>query len=163
MPSKTLPLIQPIRPEQDERMCQIIRSVGREFGASGDGFGPGDAEVEHMSQHYPLPHSRYYTAIYNNELIGGGGIAPFSTSRETCEMRKLFLLPRVRGKGIGRSLAETCLQFATEAGYHYCYLDTLNTMHAAIELYASLGFERLSQPLEGAIHHGCDVWMLKNL
>jgi len=156
-------VVAPICPEQDQAMSRIIRSVGREFGATGEGFGPGDAEVQHMSRHYPLPHSRYYTASRGGEVVGGSGIAPFAGSRETCELRKLFLLPAVRGQGIGRLLAETCLAFARKAGYRYCYLDTLASMTAAISLYQSLGFNRLPQPLEGVVHHGCDVWMLKKL
>ncbi|WP_457676606.1 GNAT family N-acetyltransferase [Thiolapillus sp.] len=155
--------IQPILPEQDEDMANIILAVGREFGAVGEGFGPGDAEVTQMSHHYPLPHSRYYTATLQGRVVGGGGIAPFAGSRETCELRKLFLLPEVRGKGIGRALAETCLRFARQAGYRYCYLDTLQSMQAAIGLYQSLGFRKLDHPLEGVVHHGCDVWMLKRL
>ena len=44
--------IVPIRPEFDAEICQIIQSVGAEFGAIGEGFGPSDAEVLAMSQYY---------------------------------------------------------------------------------------------------------------
>jgi len=36
-------------------------------------------------------------------------------------------------------------------------------MKPAINLYLQLGFERLEEPLDGAVHDGCDVWMLKYL
>ena len=38
--------------EDDEHICHIIKTVGAEFSAIGDGFGPSDAEVRCMSQHY---------------------------------------------------------------------------------------------------------------
>jgi putative acetyltransferase len=36
-------------------------------------------------------------------------------------------------------------------------------MTAAIALYEKMGFKHLSQPLDGSIHGGCDVWMMKRL
>jgi putative acetyltransferase len=55
------------------------------------------------------------------------------------------------------------LEFAKEEGFLGCYLDTLNSMTAAIALYEKMGFKHLSQPLDGSIHGGCDVWMMKRL
>jgi putative acetyltransferase len=34
-------------------------------------------------------------------------------------------------------------------------------MTSAIALYEKLGFTHLERPLDGTIHGGCDVWMLK--
>lgn len=45
-------LIQPIEAQHDADMCQIIQQVGAQYGAVGEGFGPADAEVLCMSQHY---------------------------------------------------------------------------------------------------------------
>ncbi len=42
----------PIEPSHDESVCNIIKAVGAEFGAVGEGFGPSDPEVEAMSAHY---------------------------------------------------------------------------------------------------------------
>lgn len=41
-----------IKPEHDRDICEIIKKVGEEYGAVGDGFGPSDAEVAEMSKHY---------------------------------------------------------------------------------------------------------------
>ncbi len=156
--------IAPIHPLQDAAISTIIRTVGAEFGAIGEGFGPADAEVAAMSAHYePAQRSLYLVATRNDEVVGGGGIAPFAEHTDICELRKLFLSSDGRGYGIGRALAEQCLNFAREQGYRYCYLDTLGTMTAAIALYERLGFERLERPLEGTVHGGCDIWMLKTL
>ncbi|WP_041543144.1 GNAT family N-acetyltransferase [Oceanimonas sp. GK1] len=154
-------MITPITPQDDAAICRIILKVGAEFGAVGEGFGPGDDEVRCMSRHYRLEaKSRYFVARLNGEVVGGAGIAPLG---EMCELRKLFLLPAARGHGIGRRLAEACLAFAGEQGFSACYLDTLGTMTAAIGLYESLGFRHLDAPLMASEHGGCDVWMLKDL
>mgnify|MGYP000406846601 CR=1 FL=1 len=153
-----------IKPEHDSRICEIIKQVGAEFGAVGEGYGPSDSEVFAMSQHYKDElSSQYLIAVADNSVIGGCGIAPFNVSKQVCELRKLFLLPENRGLGVGKKLAEACLTYAKNKGFKSCYLDTLTGMTSAIKLYETLGFEHLDKPLEGTIHNGCDVWMLKPL
>lgn len=156
--------IVPIQPQHDAEICQIIQQVGAQYGAVGEGFGPADAEVNCMSQHYLLEnHSQYLVALLDGQVVGGGGIAPFMDYADICELKKLFLLPAAQGLGIGKALSQACLAFATEQGYQQCYLDTLSSMQTAIRLYEKLGFKHLEQPLAGTIHGGCDVWMLKSL
>ena len=156
--------VQEIKPQHDASICEIIMSVGKEFGAIGEGFGPSDVEVKFMSQYYKDERSScYLVASVDNCLVGGCGIAPFDQLDDVCELRKLFLLPKSRGLGIGKKLIEGCLEYATCKGYKKCYLDTLSSMTQAIGLYEKLGFQHLSEPLEGTIHGGCDIWMLKDL
>lgn len=156
--------IKEIEPQHDLKICEIIKKVGQEYGAIGEGFGPSDTEVQAMSQHYgDEGASRYLVAIVEGEIVGGSGIASFNNSHKTCELRKLFLLPKSRGLGIGKELTKACLRYAKSKGYQQCYLDTLTTMGSAIALYKKLGFHPLTEPLDGTTHNGCDVWMLKEL
>lgn len=156
--------IKAINPEQDNEVSTIIKSVGAEFGAIGEGFGPSDPEVDAMSQSYTLDkRSLYLVATIDGKIVGGCGIAPFNHSQQTCELKKLFLLPESRGLGLGNQLSKLCLGFATEQGFSECYLDTLTSMASAIKLYEKLGFTHLAQPLDGTEHSSCDVWMLKQL
>ncbi|WP_076536313.1 GNAT family N-acetyltransferase [Shewanella sp. UCD-KL21] len=157
-------VIEPIISQQDPQVAAIIKSVGKEFGAIGEGFGPSDAEVANMSQYYHAKDSSIYlVACVDNQVVGGAGIAKFNGDDKVCELRKLFLLPETRGLGLGKRLTEQCLKFAKQNGFEHCYLDTLATMTAAIALYENLGFTHLDKPLDGTIHGGCDVWMLKRL
>lgn len=153
-----------ITKQYNKKICDIIKSVGAEYGAVGEGYGPSDAEVNAMSEHYnSQTKSHYLVAIVNGEVVGGCGIAAFAGSTETCELKKLFLLPQCRGLGVGKALSQACLEFAAQQGYQQCYLDTLSNMQAAITLYKTLGFEHLVKPLCGTVHSACDVWMLKKL
>ncbi|HHX35549.1 MAG TPA: GNAT family N-acetyltransferase [Gammaproteobacteria bacterium] len=154
----------PIQAQHDAAICQIIQQVGAQYGAVGEGFGPADAEVSCMSQHYLADNrSQYLVALLDGQVVGGAGIAPFVHYSEICELKKLFLLPISQGLGIGKALTQACLAFARQQGYQQCYLDTLSRMQAAIGLYEQLGFSHLKQPLAGTVHGGCDVWMLKTL
>ncbi|GAB2663173.1 GNAT family N-acetyltransferase [Vibrio panuliri] len=157
-------IVKPILAEQNEEICNIIKTVGAEFGAIGEGFGPSDAEVEAMSHYYTEKNkSLYLVATIDGDVVGGCGLAPLNHSDDICELKKLFLLPQSRGLGLGKKLTLACLDFAKQQGFSQCYLDTLSSMHAAITLYEKVGFEHLDAPIASSIHGSCDVWMIKSL
>ena len=156
--------IRPIANQDDQDIAQIIRSVGAEFGAVGEGYGPSDPEVDAMSKNFSAEsRSIYLVATMDGKLVGGCGIASFAGSKEICELKKLFLLTESRGHGIGQKLVRECLDFASKSDYSSCYLDTLSGMKAAIKMYEKFGFQHLAAPRPETEHNSWDVWMIKEL
>ena len=97
-------------------------------------------------------------------VIGGSGIYPTAGLPEgTCELVKLYLSPKGRGKGIGRSLLEKCIIAAKEMGYKKIYLETMPELTIAIPMYERLGFTYLPAAQGNSGHTGCDVWMIKEI
>ena len=65
------------------------------------------------------------------------------TSGNSCEIKRLFVLPAFRGHGLARRLVAETLGFAASRGFTRAILDTdAATMPAAMALYRSLGFRR---------------------
>ncbi|GAB4522497.1 MAG: GNAT family N-acetyltransferase [Roseibium sp.] len=60
-----------------------------------------------------------------------------------CEMKRLYVLPAGRGRGVGAALVSRVLAEAAGAGYSEMLLDTLPTMTGAIRLYQAAGFEEV--------------------
>lgn len=149
--------IRSIVPTDDASVAQIIRTVMPEFGADGPGFAIHDREVDHMSAAYAAERSHYFVVVHDAQVRGGAGIAPLTGLEEhTCELRKMYFLPEIRGLGAGFALIQRCLAFAREAGYRRCYLETLTGMDRAARLYEHAGFKQLPAALGATGHFGCN-------
>jgi putative acetyltransferase len=171
MPPESQPAfrIRPIEARDDAAIAAIIRSVMPEFGASGCGFAINDPEVDWMHRAYAAPRSAYVVierddASGNAVVEGGGGIAPLSGGDTgTCELRKMYFLPGLRGLGAGTALMARCLDAARGFGFERCYLETLTGMDAAMRLYERSGFHRIDAAMGATGHGGCNTFYLRSL
>ncbi|MEO5826937.1 MAG: GNAT family N-acetyltransferase [Gemmatimonadales bacterium] len=151
--------IRPITHADNPAVARVIRTVMPEFGASGPGFSINDPEVDAMHEAYDSPQSEFFVVTREDAVMGCGGVAPLADGDPgTCELRKMYFLPEVRGQGAGRELLALCLRRARVLGFTYCYLETLGTMHAAHRLYERAGFERLPGPIGSTGHFKCDAF-----
>jgi putative acetyltransferase len=69
-----------------------------------------------------------------------GSVGLFPISRSACELRKMYLVPQVRGLGFGRQLLEHALNRARDLGFARVVLETASVLREAIALYESYGF-----------------------
>lgn len=151
------PLIRPIRAADDAAVAVIIRDVMASFGATGPEYSSSDPEVGAMSAAYDGARLAYFVLDEGGRVLGCGGIAPLAGAEpDVCELRKMYLLPEARGRGLGERMLHHCLEAARVRGYRRCYLETLSGMDAAQKLYLKTGFTRLAAPLGSTGHSGCN-------
>ena len=87
----------------------------------------------------------------------------FDINKEICELQKMYLIPEIRGLGLGLELLDLCINEAKALGFKKMYLETLYSMESANKLYTKCKFKELSKPLGQTGHHGCDRWMIRDL
>ena len=77
-----------------------------------------------------------------DRLVGTGswGWHTYAVTRQNAEVRKVMVAPSARGKGVARALTAALVDDAREAGVEVLTLDCRGNNHAALDLYASLGF-----------------------
>lgn len=158
------PVIRTIRPQDNPFIATIIRNTLAEFGANKPGTVYFDPTTDALYELFQTPRSVYFIALINNEIVGGAGIYPTEgLPEDTCELVKMYLLPKARGTGLGRTLIDMCLAFAKDAGYKNVYLETMPELKQALNVYAKFGFDYLKGPMGNSGHTGCSLWMLKKV
>jgi len=157
-------LIREIQQEDNPRLASIVRETLFEFGANKPGTVYYDPTTDHLFELFQKEKSVYYVAEVNGVVSGGAGIFPSAgLNQDTCELVKMYLVASLRGRGLGKSLIEHCLEFAKNKGFQHVYIETMPELKKAVSVYEKFGFRFLSGPLGKTGHFGCDIWMLKDL
>ncbi|HET8650081.1 MAG TPA: GNAT family N-acetyltransferase, partial [Gemmatimonadales bacterium] len=63
----------------------------------------------------------------------------------TAQLRWFLVDPSARGRGLGRRLLDTAIEFSRAAGYRRIVLWTVSALEAAARLYRAVGFERTEE------------------
>ena len=102
-----------------------------------------DEELARLPGDYAAPEGRLLLAEYESQLAGC--IALHRLEPQICEMKRLYVRPQFRGKGLGRLLAERVITDASSIGYSHMRLDTVEpVMSAAVAMYRTLGFKEIA-------------------
>jgi len=158
-----MPVLRTIQFSDNGELARLIRDTMEEFGVCGENTSAADREIDEMYEAYSRPRHAFFVWDLDGQILGGGGIGPLSGGDErTCELRKMYLHPELRGKGKGRELLQRCLDAAKQLGFANCYLETMEQMEAARKLYEKMGFEESPSPM-GSTGHQCHRWMIKAL
>lgn len=87
------------------------------------------------------PEGRLVMAVTSEQAMGCAAL--HRIDEQVCELKRMFVLPQFRGQGVGKALARKLIEDARAMGYECMRLDTGNFWTAAIQLYESLGFQRI--------------------
>ncbi len=98
-----------------------------------------DRELAGLPGDYAPPDGRLSLAEWEGQLAGCVALHRLETN--VCEMKRLYLRPNFRRKGIGRALARHIIAEARQIGYRHMRLDTVEpAMKEAVAMYRKLGF-----------------------
>lgn len=124
-----------------ERVRALVFDVLAEFGLRPDPAGT-DADLEDIEASYTARGGLFeLLEDEGGRLVGTVGLYPLDG--ETCELRKMYFLPELRGRGIGRELLEHTVGQARRLGFKRVTLETASVLEAAIKLYTRFGFRPL--------------------
>lgn len=156
--------IRTIQPQDNLALARIVRTTLDEFGANKPGTVYYDPMTDALFELFQKLGSVYFVAEKDGTVLGGGGIYPSDgLPQDTCELVKMYLVPEVRGIGLGKLLIQKCFDFARSFGYRQVYIETMPELKQALKIYEKFGFEYIPHPIGNTGHFGCDLWMLKKL
>ena len=98
-------------------------------------YGPEGRSVVHAD-------ARFLVAVVDRLDVGCGAVQPADGT--TGELKRMYVVPGHRGRGIARSLLKALESLAAEMGYDRLRLATGARQPEAIALYESSGYERIA-------------------
>ena len=127
------------QPDDRDAVVALLGQVLAEYGLN---FEPeeADQDVVDVQAHYMDRHGEFWVIELDGKLVGTAAFFPLHGRPEVAEIRKMYLLPPARGKGLGRWLLELLEERARECGFHYARLETAAVLKEAIALYESAGY-----------------------
>lgn len=115
-----------------------------------------DSEMNDLAGTYAPPGGALLLAFEGAKTIGV--IAMQDLGDGVCEMKRLYVVPQQRGRGIGRGLSEALLSVAKAVGHTTMRLETLERLEAAIGLYRDMGFAK--DPTQTRTEGDTPIWVM---
>lgn len=141
-----VPADRPKRVEEARRLfLEYAASLGFDLA-----FQDWDEELRNLPGAYAPPRGVLLLLVEDGGTLGC--VALRGLDDRTAEMKRLYLRPEARGRGLGSALAEAAVGEARRLGYGRVRLDTVPGMEAAQAIYRTLGFRPISPYCKNPIH-----------
>jgi putative acetyltransferase len=136
----------------------LVRELFREYAASLDrdlSFQDFERELAEVPDFYRT----ILLAELEGEVVGCAAVREFEPG--IAELKRLYVRPSARGRGLGRTLSVEAIERARADGFRAIRLDTLPEMEAATALYRDLGFHEIEpyryNPIRGTHYFELDL------
>src|SRR5215203_1217511 len=119
----TISIVDATHPDAEELIGQLSEELGTIYGHDGAGaFTPADVAV---------PRAAFIVAYLGDVPVACGAVRPFSDDPTTVEVKRMFVVPSARGKGISRLILRKLESLASFFDYTTIKLETGIHQHAA--------------------------------
>jgi GNAT superfamily N-acetyltransferase len=146
-------IIQAKTPQEIQQARELFHEYGASLGFSLC-FQSFEQELAGLPGVYAPPEGSLLLGVLDEDIAGCVALRRLEDT--VCEMKRLYVRPQFRGKGIGRDLVLSIVEEARRRHYLKMRLDTIaSVMKDAVMLYRSLGFQEIApytyNPIPGAI------------
>ena len=131
-----------------EAVVKIISSVLAEYGLAFDDQ-EADKDVVEIESYYEAVGGKFWVVEADDQIVGTAAYYPIQRGNNAVEIRKMYLLPSVRGQGLGKYLLKALEKQIKAQGYQEIWLETASCLQEATRLYEKNGYQ-LGQGVETA-------------
>jgi putative acetyltransferase len=146
------------QPEDRQAAAKVIQQVLQEYGLP---WQPetADRDVIDVETAYLKTGGEFWVVEANTKIIGTAAYHPFDRGENAVEIRKMYLLPEARGKGLGTFLLKALETSIANKNYREIWIETASVLVEAVKLYQKHGY----QPATGVATARCDLIYVKTL
>ena len=138
--------------------AEVIRQVLSEYGLP---WQPevADRDVIEVESAYLEVGGEFWVVEQDSTIVGTAAYQPIARGQNAVEIRKMYLLPEVRGQGLGKYLLTQLETAIAIKDYQEIWIETASVLKEAVKLYEFNGY----QPADGVETARCDLVYLKRL
>ncbi|WP_414584294.1 GNAT family N-acetyltransferase [Scytonema sp. PCC 10023] len=118
----------------EQLSCELAKRYNEDAEQGKGGFELSDMDV---------PGAAFVVARLDGQPIGCGAIRPFD-ERGIAEVKRMFVIPTMRGRGISKQILAKLEDTARNFGYTAAILETGTRQPEAVALYEKAGYKRCS-------------------
>ncbi|MEA5511210.1 GNAT family N-acetyltransferase [Crocosphaera sp. UHCC 0190] len=137
-------LIRDWQPSDRLLAAKVIETVLQEYGLP---WQPeeADQDVIEIEQFYLQVGGEFWIIENQGKIVGTAAYYPIHKQDHAVEIRKMYLLPDVRGKGLGRFLLEQLETVIQQKGFKTIIIETASVLEEAVILYEKSGYEPITE------------------
>lgn len=120
--------------------AEVISIVLAQYNLSWEPAGA-DQDVLVVEECYLATGGEFWVIEHQHQLVGTGAYYPVNRGEKAVEIRKMYLLPVVRGLGLGRFLLKELERAITTKGFEQIWVETASVLVEAVKLYESSGYQ----------------------
>lgn len=151
-------VIRPWQPSDRSAAAEVIRSVLAEYGLGWEPTGA-DRDVLEIEACYCQVGGEFWVVEQGGTVIGTSAYYPTHRGPKAVEIRKMYLLPEGRGRGLGHFLLQQLEATIAARGYDEIWIETASVLKEAVLLYERNGY----QPATGVETERCDRVYVKTI
>ena len=151
-------LIRDWQPSDRLVAAEIIKVALQEYGLPWQPASA-DQDVIEVESAYLAIGGEFWVVEQDSAIVGTAAYQPIARGHNAVEIRKMYLLPEVRGKGLGKYLLFQLEKAIAIKDYQEIWIETASILREAVKLYERNGY----LPAKGVETDRCDLVYLKRL
>jgi putative acetyltransferase len=136
----------------------LIRDVLAEYGLSCEPYGA-DRDVYDVELYYHKKGGEFWVVEWQEKIVGTAAYYPIERGNNAVEIRKMYILPKARGQGLGKFLLQELESKIATRGFDEIWIETASILKEAVKMYENSGY----QPTTGVEAPRCDRVYMKAL
>ncbi len=136
--------------------AQVINHVLAEYGLPWQPT-EADRDVIEVEKAYLQSGGEFWVVELRGNIVGTAAYYPIARGDRAVEIRKMYLLPQVRGQGLGRYLLHQLENAIANKGFREIWIETASVLREAVVLYEKNGY----LPASGVETARCDLVYIK--
>ncbi|MEO0868203.1 MAG: GNAT family N-acetyltransferase [Cyanobacteria bacterium J06642_11] len=114
--------------------------IGQVLGEYGLGWEPEGADIDVVQVETHYKDGEFWVVEQAGTVVGTAAYHPIEKGDRAVEIRKMYLLPEVRGQGLGRFLLGQLESAIAARGFKEIWIETATALKAAVAMYESSGY-----------------------